>query len=170
MKTCKDRCKLCHINQTGQITAWKETCSEFIKYEKYRLWATIHGFYWDFCSARISFQEKTWWKSSQWPSLIVVLCNALTYIYIYICIYIYIYEIYKSREVYRHYIHIVWPCLSACNVLEIHDGEDLWKWSQLMPIVSQPYHKNNSSSSSGGGVEPPTKFSKRGWAWQDLNG
>ena len=31
-KTCKGRCKLCHINQTGQTTTWKETCIKFIKY------------------------------------------------------------------------------------------------------------------------------------------
>ena len=55
----QDRCKLCHINQTGQITTWKETCIEFITYAECTLWAKIYGIYWDFCAARIiSLQKK----------------------------------------------------------------------------------------------------------------
>ena len=57
---CKDRCKLCHINQTSQITTWNVTCIEFIKQTECRLWSNIYEIYWDFCSARItSLQEKT---------------------------------------------------------------------------------------------------------------
>ena len=165
MKTCKDRCKLCHINQTGQITAWKETCIEFIKYEKYRLWATIHGFYWDFCSARISFQEKTWWKSSQWPSLIVVLCNALTYIYIYI--YIYIWNLQKQRGIQTLHSHSV--TLPFC----LQRAGDSWWWGSLKMVPTDAYCQSTIPQKQFiiiiGGFEPPTKFSKRGWAWQDLN-
>ena len=36
-ETCKARCILCHINQTSQTTAWKETCIEFEIYAKCRL-------------------------------------------------------------------------------------------------------------------------------------
>ena len=31
-ETCKQGHKLCHINETGQSTAWKETCIKFKKY------------------------------------------------------------------------------------------------------------------------------------------
>ena len=34
-------CKLCHINQKGQTTTWKETCIQFKKYAECRLWANI---------------------------------------------------------------------------------------------------------------------------------
>ena len=33
-ETCKTRCKLSHINQTGRTKTWKETCIEFKKYEQ----------------------------------------------------------------------------------------------------------------------------------------
>ena len=51
-ETCKERCKLPHINQTGQTMTWKETCIKFKKYKECRLWPNIYGIYWDFCSAR----------------------------------------------------------------------------------------------------------------------
>ena len=43
-----------HINQADQTTTWKETCIEFPKYAKYRLWANIDEIYWDFRSVRIT--------------------------------------------------------------------------------------------------------------------
>ena len=55
-KTWKGRWKLCHINQTGQATLWKETCIEFIKYAECRLWSNIYS---NFYSARIiSYRKK----------------------------------------------------------------------------------------------------------------
>ena len=58
-ETCKDRSKLCYINQAVQTRTWKETCIEFIKYAGCRLWANIYEMYWDFHSTRIiSLQKK----------------------------------------------------------------------------------------------------------------
>ena len=37
----KTDAKLCHIIQTGQAIAWKETCIEFIKYVESRLEQTF---------------------------------------------------------------------------------------------------------------------------------
>ena len=53
ISTCKDRCKLSHINQTDQTITWKKTCIEFKKWRECRLWASIYEIYWDFRSARI---------------------------------------------------------------------------------------------------------------------
>ena len=78
--TCNDRCKLRDINQTGQTASWKETCIKFNKYAECRLWANIYEIYWDFCSARVISlpEKKNVWKPSQWPSLIVLICDVLT--------------------------------------------------------------------------------------------
>ena len=51
-ETCKSRCKSYHINQTDQTTTWKETCVEFKKYAKCKLWTKIYQIYWDFCFIR----------------------------------------------------------------------------------------------------------------------
>ena len=53
-ETCKDRCKLSHINQTGQTTTWKETSIEFKKYRECRLWANI-GNLWRFLFCKKNF-------------------------------------------------------------------------------------------------------------------
>ena len=97
---CKYRCKLCQIKQTGQTTTWKETCIEFMKYAKCRLWVNIYKIYWYFRSTRImSLLEKTrggnhlsghhWYfqRAMSWP-----VSNK------------YIYEIYKGREMHRDYV------------------------------------------------------------------
>ena len=47
---------------------------------------------------------------------------------------------------------LIWKERESRGVLEIRDGEDLWRWLWLeislkTPFVGQPYHKNNSSSS-----------------------
>ena len=43
-ETSKERCKLCHINQTGQTARCKEACIKFIKYAEYRLRETFMKF------------------------------------------------------------------------------------------------------------------------------
>ena len=58
-ETCKDRCKLCHINQTGQTTTRNETCIKFINDAECRHWANIYDILWEFCCTRIiSSQQK----------------------------------------------------------------------------------------------------------------
>ena len=45
-KTCKERCKLCHIKQTDQTARRKETSLKFVKYAECSLWANIYRIYW----------------------------------------------------------------------------------------------------------------------------
>ena len=95
---CKHRYKLCCINQTGQSKTWEETS---IKFKKYVDWANIYEIYWDFRSMGIIalYEQNLLWKLSQWLSMIVLvwfiwtpLSNKC------IC------EIYKGREMHRHYV------------------------------------------------------------------
>ena len=80
---------LCHIKQTGQSTTWKRTCIEFWNYADCRFWGNIYKIYWSFRSVRIT----SWWKPSQWLSMIVVISSNK-----------YIYKIYKGREMHRCYV------------------------------------------------------------------
>ena len=110
-ETCKERCKLCHINQTGQTRRRKETCIKFINplnasvdphIETSQLICTANqltGFYMRATLAcnGLSMQspgfEQTFMKfidSSDMWSLELYLINTFT-------------KSTKGREMYRHY-------------------------------------------------------------------
>ena len=90
------------------LTTWKETSIEFIKYEASRLWANIYEIHWDFHSAIISLQEKNVMKA-----ISVTITESSDVRCLWPVSNKYIYEIFKVREMHRHYIQADTYCLSV---------------------------------------------------------
>ena len=77
-ETCKDKCKLCHINQTGQSKHEKKSVSNLNCMQDVGFEQTFTKFSETFIPKEyFLYRKKTQSKPSQWPSLIVPVCVVL---------------------------------------------------------------------------------------------